>query len=269
MYIAAMRILLGVALLGLAGWAADPRPSQEEQERFLAETREAALQYTQALPDFICTQKIQRFSKTYRTSWRRLDSLTVRLTNSSLGEEYKLVEINGALADRSFEVLSGTISRGEFRSLLRGVFDPQSAAEFHFAKWTSVNRKPAALYSYRVAPGNARYQLQFYDVSLGMIIHAETGQAGEVVIDRETHSVLRITSVAEKIPSSFPVRYSSVAVTYDYAVVGGRRYLLPSEAVSEGSTVRESTRNVAEFLNYQKFTSGSVINFSTESIDNR
>lgn len=132
MYSATLRISFGAALLGLSGWAADPRPSQEEQERFLAASREAALKYTQSLPDFICTQKIQRFLLANRTDWQRLDSLTVRLTNSSLGEEYKLLEINGAPTDRPYELVGGAISRGEFGSLLHGVFDPRSAAEFHF-----------------------------------------------------------------------------------------------------------------------------------------
>ena len=102
------------------------------------------------------------------------------------------------------------ISRGEFGSLLHGVFDPRSAAEFHFERWTSVNGLRAPLYSYRVVPGNARYQLLFFDESLGSTISAQVGQRGELVIDPETHAVLRITSVAEKIPRSFPVRSSSI-----------------------------------------------------------
>lgn len=269
MYSAALRISFGAALLGLSGWAADPRPSAEEQERFLAESREAALRYTQSLPDFICTQKIQRSLLANRSNWQRLDSLTVRLTNSSLGEEYKLLAIDGAPTDRPYELVGGAISRGEFGSLLQGVFDPRSAAEFHFEHWTSVNGQRAPLYSYRVAPGNARYQLLFFDVSLSLTISAQVGQRGELVIDPETHAVLRITSVAEKIPRSFPVRSSSIAVTYDYAVVGGRRYLLPSKAVSEAGTARDSTRNEIEFLDYQKFTSGSVVTFGTEPIDKR
>ena len=268
MYSAALRISFGAALLGLSGWAADPRPSAEEQVRFLAETREAALRYTQSLPDFICTQKIQRFLAN-RTNRQRLDSLTVRLTNSPLGEEYKLLEIDGAPTDRPYELIGGAISRGEFGSLLHGVFDPRSAAEFHFEHWTSVNGLRAPLYSYRVAPGNAGYQLQFFDVSLGLTTYAQVGQRGELAIDPETHAVLRITSVAEKIPRSFPVRSSSIAVTYDYAVVGGLRYLLPSKAVSEAGTARSSIRNEIEFLDYQKFTSGSVVTFGTEPIDKR
>jgi len=33
--------------------------------------------------------------------------------------------------------------------------------------------------------------------------------------------------------------------------------------------VRDSTRKETEFLDYQKFTSGSVVTFGTESIDKR
>jgi hypothetical protein len=268
MHGAAMRILLGIALLGLAGWAADPRPSQEEQERFLAESREAVLKYSESLPDFICTQNIQRFSRTNRTGWQRLDTLTVRLTNSSRLEEYKLLEINGAATDQSYESIGGTTSRGEFGSLLLDVFDPEAAAEFHFERWTSVNGARAAVYSYRVAP-SARYQLLFYDRSQSLIISAQAGQAGELMIDRETHSVLRITSVAEKIPRSFAMRSASFAVTYGYAEIGGQRYLLPSKAVSEWGAALDFARNEIEFLDYRKFISGSVITYDTDSIEKR
>lgn len=120
-----------------------------------------------------------------------------------------------------------------------------------------------------MASGSARYQLQFFDVNLGLTISAQVGQSGELVIHPETHAVPRITSVAEKIPRSFPVRSSRFAVTYDYAVVGGRRYLLPSKAVSEAGTVRDSTRNETEFLDYRKFTSGSGATFGTDPIDKR
>ena len=51
---------------------------------------------------------------------------------------------------------------------------------------------------------------------------------------------------------------------YDYAEVGGRRFLLPVRAESRIATVEGQTRNVIEFQDYRKFTSETSITFEKE-----
>jgi len=220
-------------------WAADRAPTPEEQERFLATTRESALKYAQSLPDFICTQQIHRYMKRSNGSWREIDWLTVRLSFSSSGERYALVQVNGFATNLPYESLRGSTSQGEFGSLLRGIFEPDAGGQFRFDRWASLNRWRVAVYSYRLPWGVAsHYILRFRDELTGATSQTQTGLAGELSIDAETNAVLRITASATEIPSGFPIRSSTSTITYGYAEIGGRRYLLPSEAAVETSTER-------------------------------
>ena len=253
------------ACLGLGAWAADQPPTPEEQERFLAATRESALKYAQSLPDFICTEQIYRSMKRGTGSWREVDWLTVRLSFSSRGEQYTLLQVNGAATRASFDSLLGSTSRGEFGSLLRGIFEPDAGTQFRFERWVSRDRRPAAVYSYRIPPGSASHSLlAFREGEKGRLREAQTGMRGDLVIDAETTAVLQVTAIATDIPSGFPIRSSAVRISYGYAQIGARRYLVPSTASSETSTATTFHRNRIEFQKYSKFSTESNIRFEGE-----
>jgi hypothetical protein len=147
------------AVLGAVLMAADRAPTPEEQERFLAATRERALEYSQSLPDFICTQQIYRSMKRGMGAWREVDRLTVRLSFSSRGEQYTLLQVNGAATSAGYDSVLGSTSRGEFGSLLRGVFESDSGTQFRFERWVRRDRRPAALYSFRIPQGSASHSV--------------------------------------------------------------------------------------------------------------
>jgi hypothetical protein len=48
-------------------------------------------------------------------------------------------------------------------------------------------------------------------------------------VDEETHMALRLTQQAE-IPQGFPINANDSTVDYEFAAVGGKQYLLPSQA---------------------------------------
>ncbi|MFB3779162.1 MAG: hypothetical protein ACE141_16210 [Bryobacteraceae bacterium] len=255
------KVCLAVAACGLSIWAGERAPTAEEQERFVAATREVVRGYARSLPDFICTQRIHRSSTTARSE----DVLTVRLSYSSRGEEYKLVELNGVATDLPYEALRGFVTRGEFGSLLWGVFAPEAGGRFRFVRWDRFEGRRAAVYSYRVSLGDSGpYRIQWRDERTGEFRSADAGLNGLLFIDAGTGAILRITATATDIPRSFPVRKSTTAISYRYAEIGRRRYLLPSEAVTETSTAGTSHRNRVEFLNYSKFSADSSIHFEGE-----
>src|ERR1035438_1484778 len=85
---------LGLALLAGAVWAADPPPSPQEQARFLAAARQNAMDYAKSLPDFLCTEKIERYSG-YNRRPTPTDTLTVELGYYQGKEQYSLTTIGG------------------------------------------------------------------------------------------------------------------------------------------------------------------------------
>ena len=79
-------------------------------------------------------------------------------------------------------------------------------------------------------------------------------------MDEETHMVLRLTQQAE-IPPGFPISANESTVDYEYAAVGGKRYLLPTPAYIKTRSGKYLAENNVEFRDYRKFQTEANITF--------
>lgn len=255
-----MRHLL-IFLLGFAVCASvrAQQPGPAEQQRTLEAARQMAINYARALPDFICTEKVQR-ERTAGFRNASVDRLTIQLSYFDQREHYKLVAIDGNHTEQSFESLDGLISGGEFGSLLLRVFEPSSAAEFKWKSVSNIRRRRAAVYTYRVARSNSHYLLGYRD-DAGKMLTAVAGYRGEVALNGEDSKVLRLTAEADEIPKESGILQSSVVVDYDLVPVAGRSYLLPVQAVAQMARPHREIRNVVTFVDYRKFVADSKIDF--------
>jgi hypothetical protein len=239
-------------------FASPPVPSLSEQASIIHEAREIALNYTLSLPDFIATESVRRYSDE-RGVWQLKDTLTIKLSYFEQAEDYKVLNINGHPSTIPYEEVGGTITQGEFGSLLREVFEPRSAAELHWDHWTRLRGRPAHVYTFRVRVANSRYMMVAGNRAERDTIIA--GQHGFVYVDGDTRQIVRIVSEADSIPPKFPVRNSTTWLDYGFADVGGRQFLLPLRAEVRMGTASLQTRNEVEFHSYKKFGAESSISF--------
>jgi len=247
----------------LPDFPAPPVPLRPEQDQVLAAARDHALNYTQGLPDFICSQTVRRYEDfENRGAWKLKDVLTVRLSYYERHEDYKLVAVNNRATSRSFESVGGAVSEGEFGSVLGAIFDARSATEFRWDHWTRLRRQVAHVFYYRILTANSTYKVIF-----SLVGHptAETvaGEHGFIYLDRDTGEVLRISRQAE-LPKNFPVVRASTLLDYDFVDVAGRRFLLPLHADVRMYSDYVLSRNDVEFTGYRKFSGESTITFETE-----
>ncbi len=242
-----------------------PEPSPGELHIVLEAARAKALAYTAGLPNFICTETVNRFERNYK--WRRptgetTDTLTVQLTFFEHLERYKLTQVNGRDTKLTYGQLSGATSRGEFGSMLLAVFAPVSRTEFGWSNWTTLRKRPAYVFSFRIDAANSKYSLSvagFGNAPAATIV----GEHGRIYIDSETEEVIRMDAEADSIPKDFPVQSASRALDYGPAEVGGKIFLLPLHADVRMGT-RDglaATRNTVEFRDYRKFAGESSISF--------
>ncbi len=264
---------LCIPVLGALSFA--QAQSAEEQARYLEAARATALGYADLLPDFLCSEVIHR-SVGDSGQWRFLDTLTVQLTYFSKKESYKVILANGKESDAPYESRLGAISKGEFGSALRWIFEPDSAAEFHWAKTATLRKTPVSIYSYRIARANTQYGLSYGMGADARVI--DVGFHGSLYIASGTKMVLRLTTEADDIPADFPIRQASTTIDYDFADVGGRQYLLPAQAettmlyqpnrsAQKGAIrVLRPTfwRNLVDFRSYRKFAVDSGIQFGED-----
>ena len=73
--------------------------------------------------------------------------------------------------------------------------------------------------------------------------------------------MLSLTYTADAIPKTCPISSSTTAVTYDFADVGGKQYLLPASSKVEMRARDVWVRNRAQYRNYRKFSADSILHF--------
>src|SRR5271156_2118038 len=156
--------------------ASAQRPTAEEQKRTIDTAREIAIHYSSKLPDFICTEQVERTDSTGANN-RKVDRLTIELSYSGK-ESYKLVAIDGSPTKQTFESLDGLITGGEFGSLLLGIFDPSSSADFRWKESTTIRKRGAVVYTYKIARANSHYLLG-HRAKNGQMLSAPAGYHGE------------------------------------------------------------------------------------------
>jgi hypothetical protein len=251
-----------LAILALLATSAPAAAQQLEptQASLLGHAREAALQYSASLPDFLCTEIVRRTHDPQGNGrWRDLDTLTVKLSYFGHKENYKLMEIDGQPTRLEYELVAGAVSTGEFGTRLYSVFDPRSHGDFRWKGWSTLRERRVGRFSYRIARENSNYRLG-YGSELAEQNAIIVAYRGDVYVDEETHLALRLTLRAE-IPHGFPIDGHDSSMDYEFAEVGGKRYLLPSHARSRAKSGKYVAENNVEFREYRKFQAESTLTF--------
>ncbi|MBI3209630.1 MAG: hypothetical protein HYZ37_12130 [Candidatus Solibacter usitatus] len=234
-----------------------PPPSAEEQQKILDEVRQYALSYTKRLPDFICMQVTRRYHDPSGLEfWQTADTITEKLTYFEQKENYQVVTINGRMTEVSHDRLGGASSSGEFGSLLKEIFEPESEAQFHWDRWATLHARRNHVFSYRVAQPKSKWRID-YQRTESVI----AGYQGLIYVDADYHSVTRVTLDAIDIPPSFPVQQARTMLDYDFVKIGENEHVLPLRAEVRMRSGKDLRKNVVEFRLYRKFGADATIKF--------
>jgi hypothetical protein len=236
-----------------------PPPSLEEQRQIIAQVRDYALNYTKRLPDFICTQVTRRYADPSGLEfWQRLDTLTTKLSYFDQKEDYKVVLVNNQPTDISYDKLGGSISSGEFGTMMREIFEPETEAQFTWTRWATLRGRRVHVYEYRVSQPKSKWRID-YQRSLQYV----PGYRGLIYVDRDSLSVARIRLEAEGMPASFPINQASIELDYDTVDIAGAPYVLPLKHTMRMREAKLLIKNEVEFRMYRKFGAEAVITFDT------
>jgi hypothetical protein len=239
-----------------------PAPPVADQERILSEAREIALDYTKHLPDFLCLQYTRRYVDPQGTDYfQQVDTVAARLSYFDQKEEYKVISVGGKLSDKDYQKLGGAISSGEFGTMLKQIFEPETAAEFGFERWAKLDGRICLVYHYHVTRARSKWSI---DWNNGEQVYSPA-YSGSIFIDREVPVVMRVTLVAEGMPASFPIQEAKSTLNYGYQDLSGKQFLLPLNSEMRMRQGRLLVKNETEFRNYRKYSADAVITFDAEA----
>ena len=235
-----------------------PPPEAEEQKRVIAEARSYAMGYSKGLPDFLCMQVTRRYIDPSGLGFfGQLDVINARLSYFDQKEDYKVVSVNGRNVDTPMQRLGGATSSGEFGSMMRQLFEPDTMARFEWLRWATLRGKRNHVFQYYVAQPNSHWTINYQDKQ-----QVTPGYRGLVFVERDTLTVTRLTLDAD-IPADFPVQEAQTILDYDMTDINGKGFMLPLKAEVRMREGKHLVKNEVEFRMYRKFGTDSTITFDT------
>jgi hypothetical protein len=237
-----------------------PAPDNAIQAEILAGIRAYAMNYTENLPNFICTQVTRRSIDATGTGdhYQQVDKIQEQLSYFEHRENYKVVMINGQMVqNKDHEKLGGAVSSGEFGSMMAEIFDPATEAEFnwhHLGKWDG---RVTNVFSYRVRQPQSHYSIEHVPSNRKIIV----GYHGLVYATRDANAVVHITLEADDIPRDFPIQEVKTELTYDVAKISGQEYILPLKWEMHSRDGKYLSWNSAEYALYRKFETTTTLTF--------
>ena len=130
---------------GITALYGQAAPSTDEQDKSLAGIKEYALNYARSLPDYTCIRVTQQKSLSVITTKEEL-------TVAGNRENYKVLqtENNFPRGVKSVDEAFGTISVGEFSSVLGRIFAADTGARFGWAGSGKLRGRTVLVFSFEV-----------------------------------------------------------------------------------------------------------------------
>jgi len=238
-----------------------PPPDSVEQARVLEGAREYARDYSKKLPNFICTQVTRRYEDPSGLEfWQLQDTVVEKLSFFEQKEDYKLLFVNNRAFVGTRERIGGTVTRGEFGTRLKEVFDPKSEGKFEWERWATLRGKRMHVFRYAIRQERSEYSVQY---GKAMTVPA---YGGLVYIDKDTLVVMRITLEVTEMPTGFPINTISAILDYDYIKVADQEFVLPLKASTVARMSKQLFKNDVEFRNYNRFGAEATITFAPDPL---
>ena len=236
-----------------------PPPATRQEDDLIRKATDAALDFTEILPNYVCTEQMTRYlSESARPNWQPQDIISAEVIYENHKESYRNLTQNGKKINKKMEELDGSWSTGEFGTVLIDLFSPATAANFHYRTTSRTAGVSAKVYDFDVD-----HRHSHWSITVGAQNYLPAYK-GSVWIDPATARVLRIEMQAYGFPEDFPDDHVESAVDYEYTRLGdAKQYLLPvhSEnlACQRGSNM--CSRNSIDFRNYHKYSGESTITY--------
>ena len=235
-------------------------PDAAELEGILAAIRQNALNYTESLPNYICTQVTKRHvDPTGTESWRVADTIMEQLTYVDHRENYKVMLVNDRPVTNNpgHDQLGGASSSGEFASILHTIFDPATQTDFGWERWVSLGGQRTYVFHFRVS--QPRYSIR-HEASKRSIA---TGFHGLIYANRDTKMVMKVKMECDNIPADFPIQSVALELNYDTVEISGQEFVLPLLSEVRSREGRLLSWNEVSYHSYHKYSADASISFDT------
>jgi hypothetical protein len=207
------------------------------------------------LPNFTCLETVERSTRAKGGRAQLLDTIRLEVALVDGQEMFAWPGAQKFEHKDLRELVSGTISNGQFAMLAQSVF-LTGAATFTFKGEELADRRPVNRFEYVVPVALSGYRLR----SAGQ--EAIVGYHGGFITDAATSDLVSLEVIADDIPPSLEISKAATAMNYQEVRLGEANYLLPlSSGLMLTDMVGREHRNHMEFNRCKQYLGESVIRF--------
>ena len=209
---------------------------------FLAKVRKKALDYTNDLPNFVCTETVRRYVKTSTDNNIVLDEIVGEVSFFEKKERYKVLRVgNKPHPEGTTQTNPGMTSIGEFGGSLNSLFDPLVNAEFKFAGISLIRGHRTVCIKYEVPLRTSRSVVSIGTESVTVAYR------GRCCVEPDSYHVVQLQDVAVGIPGTFPITESESMTEYDVVNIAGKKFWLPVSATVRMVAENDGRRKMYDF----------------------
>lgn len=222
---------------------AQAAPDHDEQRRIVAQALVYLSQTILKLPNFSATRSTTRYEDT-RDDPRQPGSsiLTGEPLHLAGSSSVVVLYSNGSETLRplpgkrrgSYSDEKGLVTKGTFGPILFTVMVDASHGEMSFSHWEQGRERPEAVFRFVVPKGASHYNVAYRSPSAqsrNYDLQQPSGYHGEIAIDPETGTILRIALQADLELGSAMLQ-ADIMVEYGAVEIGGKPYTCPVRSVS-------------------------------------
>jgi VWFA-related protein len=237
---------------------ANAPPDLAAQRRMIAQAVDYLGRIVPKLPDFFATRQVAYYEETPPKS-RKAEAATpvggpLHLVDSSSATVlYRNGhEVVGASKGKKLYAAERLIIKGTFGPILSVVIGDTASRGMTWNRWEKGAAGPLAVFHFTVPKERSHYRVAYNGLSSADQedpLHPYSGYHGEITIDPETGTILRLVQEADLEPSSPMVR-ADIMMEYGPVVIGGQTYICPvrSVSISRGPSVSKRIWDGGESL---------------------
>ena len=216
-------------------------PDKNAQEK-LFESTSAYIQKTLAgLPNFFAIQAVTTYEdspgdlhhKTAYAPLRYADFISASVLYRDGKEVMETKRGKVSEKDQTVSTVSGLLSSGEFGPVLETVVTDAQKGKLAWSHWEAGELPDAriAVFHYLVPRSKSHYKVKVLLPYSTYPARARPGYHGEIALDPDTGTILRISLSADLI-SDDPMARADLMVEYGPVKIGGKRYICPVKSVT-------------------------------------
>ncbi len=231
---------------------ATPPPDREAQRKMLALTVDYVSKTIHQLPNLFATRDTTHFEDTPQgyekggmvfvpaqpMHFVGVSSATIVYRDGAEVLNSNSTKAGAPKAPQTDAMLHGLTTSGEFGPMLVTILIDAAHGTLGWSHWEPTTSGPLAVFRYAVLREKSHYRVGYCcvpnsdNLSSGLQpFHQISGYHGEIAVDPETGTILRLTAQAD-LKATDPLVRADIMVEYGSVEIGGHSYICPLKSVS-------------------------------------